>query len=64
MGQIDSNIFKWSELLGKQDDSFASSFNDIKQLAQAKDLVPFTLNELGELRNMFLRLDELGNVSY
>ena len=63
MDQIDSDIFKWSELLSKQDDSFASSLNNIKQLSQASCVAPFTPNELGELRNMFLRLDELGNVN-
>lgn len=49
--KIDADIFKWSTLLNKTDEEFAKSFNILGS--------EFTQNELGELKNMFLRLDDL-----
>ena len=52
--KVDADIFKMSSLLNKSDEEFAKSFNMLGS--------EFTPNELGELKNMFLRLDELAKV--
>ena len=54
--KVSGDIFKLSSLLNKTEEEFANSFNMLGS--------EFTPNELGELKNMFLRLDELAKVSF
>lgn len=60
--KIDPDIFRIGSLLQMTDEEFARHFNNIPQLNQANaENIIFSPNELGELRNMFVRLDELAN---
>ncbi len=57
---ISSNIFEWKNLLIKSEQEFASLFNNI--ILETSSNLTFSKTELGELKNMFLRLDKLANV--
>lgn len=57
--KINANIFKIKDLLSLNTKEFADRFNNIKEISQYEDKITFTSNELGEIKNMFIRLDEL-----
>lgn len=52
--------FKIKDLLSLSEKDFADRFNNIKELEKFEDdKITFTTNELGEIKNMYLRLDSL-----
>lgn len=57
-GGQNSDLFKWKTLMEKNEEEFGNYMNQIEGANQSEKII-FTSNELGELRNMFLRLDEL-----
>lgn len=54
----DGDLFKWKSLVGMNDAEFAKLFNSKSQNEELK----FDENELGELRNMFKRMDQIVEV--
>ena len=57
---VDQNAFHWKSLINKSDAEFEALFNNLKGLDAVQE--KFTPNELGELRNMFARIDEIVEV--
>lgn len=58
--QLDEkSMFSWKSLLSKSDDEFYQVFNNIKGLENVKEKILFNANELGEIRNMLQRMDEI-----
>lgn len=55
--RIDADLLKISSLLAKSETDFAKTFNEISELGET---VQFTDSELGELKNLFIRLNVLG----
>lgn len=55
----DGDLFKWKSLVSMNDADFAKLFNSKSQNEELK----FDENELGELRNMFKRMDQIVEVN-
>ena len=53
-----SDVLAWKSLLALSEDSFEAHFSSIA----SQHGISFSQKELGELRNMLLRLDEIGEV--
>jgi hypothetical protein len=55
-----SGLLVWKKLVSINDEEFANLFNNAAGIG--KQYEQFTKNELGELRNMILRIDEITEV--
>lgn len=51
------DLFAWKSMLAKSDAEFAQLFNGVKGLSKPHE--SFSESELGELRNMLIRMDEI-----
>lgn len=61
--QISGDVFKLSSVIQLSAEQLDATFNGIAELGNVDEKVTFTPGELGEIQNMFFRLNELGNVN-